>query len=98
MPRVSSLVRTAEFLHAAGERPFGHFDHDAKNMQGPAERPSAPPEPSANSAARYEFTLDESGDVVGIARVDPEADLLADLDDAFSAPALENELVLGRDA
>jgi hypothetical protein len=41
MPYFDELCETLKFTRSLGQRPFGHWDHDAKAVIGPPVRPEA---------------------------------------------------------
>jgi hypothetical protein len=48
--RVSELVPALLLAQAVGERPFGHFDHDANAVAGPPSNGSRPAARAAGTA------------------------------------------------
>jgi hypothetical protein len=38
MLRFDELIKAVDFARAVGERPYGHFDHDANRLCGPVIR------------------------------------------------------------
>jgi hypothetical protein len=61
MPYFDELNETLKFTRARGQKPFGHWDHDAKAVIGPPARPEL------NSDAKLPSTAprsDEQGEAV----------------------------------
>jgi len=75
MLRIDELIRAIDLAQAIGQRPYGHFDHDARCFTGPASNRVAPIthariEPSElqqgnKTETRYESLEDpETGEVL----------------------------------
>lgn len=57
MPRVSVILKTAQYMREVGERRFGHFDHDATNVHGPMEEPTDAPPYAAEDDGRQRLII-----------------------------------------
>lgn len=61
MPYFDELYETLKFSRSLGQKPFGHWDHDAKAVIGPPARPELNSDAKPPSTTR---PLDEQGETV----------------------------------
>jgi hypothetical protein len=46
---LNELIAALRLAHSVGERPHGHFDHDANAVCGPTKRESTQPHPGGHA-------------------------------------------------